>query len=68
MVSEHIAKVLATIAMQKDNLTPDQIQVQIASQYQTGFHQAKTIREKILDEYALIAPPAEPNRNEEEAQ
>jgi hypothetical protein len=72
MVSEHIAKVLATIAMQKDNLTPDQIQAQIALQYQTGFHQAKTITEKILSEYALLAPLADgsrpANQNDEEGQ
>jgi len=68
MISEHIAKVLATIGMQRDNLTPDQVKAQLASQYQAGALQAKTITEKILTQYALLAPPVNANRDEEDAQ
>ncbi len=68
MISQHIGKVLATIAMQKDNLTPDQVKAQLGSQQQAGALQARTITEKILAHYALLMPPADGNRNEEGAQ
>src|SRR2546428_3584391 len=46
MISEHVAKVIATIEMQKDNLTPDEVKAQLALQNQAGALQAKTITEK----------------------
>jgi hypothetical protein len=67
MISQHIGKVLATIAMQKDNLTPDQVKAQLSAQHQVGALQAKAITEKILVNYALPAPAADANKNEENA-
>jgi len=62
MISEHVAKVIATVEMRKDNLTPDEVKKQIASQNQAGALQAKTITEKILDQYKPLAAPADANR------
>jgi hypothetical protein len=55
MISEHVAKVIATVEMRKDNLTPDEVKAQLASQNQAGVLQAKTITEKILDQYKPLA-------------
>jgi hypothetical protein len=55
MISEHVAKVIATVEMRKDNLTPDEVKAQIVSQNQAGALQAKTITEKILDQYKPLA-------------
>jgi hypothetical protein len=55
MISEHVAKVIATVEMRKDNLTPDEVKAQFASQNQAGALQAKTITEKILDQYKPLA-------------
>lgn len=67
MISQHIAKVLATIAMQKDNLTPDQVKTQLAAQQQAGALQARAITEKILTQYVLLAPLADAHLNGEGA-
>lgn len=67
MISEHVAKVLARIAMQKDNLTPDQVKAQLATQNHAGALQAKTITEKILAQYAL-ALSVDANQNPENVQ
>jgi hypothetical protein len=67
MISEHIAKVIATVEMRKDNLTPDEVKKQLASQNQAGALQAKTITEKILDQYKPLAAPADANRERDGA-
>ncbi|MCI0389230.1 MAG: hypothetical protein MOB07_10780 [Acidobacteria bacterium] len=67
MISQHITKVLATIAMQKDHLNSEQVKGQLAAQQQAGAFQARTITEKILAHCALLAPTADANRNEEDA-
>lgn len=67
MISQHIAKVLATIAMQKDNLTPDQIKAQLSAQHQVGALQAKAITDKILVHYALPSPAADASKSGEDA-
>jgi hypothetical protein len=68
MISEHITKVLATIGMQKDNLSPDQVQAQLARLDQTGRLRAKPIERKILAEYGLVALSRDVNHDEENAE
>jgi hypothetical protein len=62
MISEHVAKVIATVEMRKDNLSPDEVKAQLVSQNQAGAIQAKTITEKILDQYNPLAAPVGANR------
>lgn len=68
MISEHIAKVIATVEMRKDNLTPDEVKAQLASQNQAGAHQAKSIAEKILAQYKPFEAQDVANRDEENTQ
>jgi len=68
MISEHVAKVIATVEMRKDNLALDEVKAQLASQNQAGALQAKTIAEKILAQYKPFAAQAVANRDGENAQ
>ena len=63
--AEHVAKVNATIAMQNDNLRPDEINAQTAAYQQGGALQARAITEKILARYGVIAQPTDANRKED---
>jgi hypothetical protein len=65
MISEHITKVLATIGMQKDNLSPNQVQTQLAQLDQTGRLRAKPITRKILAENKLLWLSRDVNHDEE---
>jgi hypothetical protein len=68
MISEHVAKVIETIQMRKDNLSPDEIEEQVALQNRAGALKAKTLADKILAQYKPFAAQAVANLDGEIAQ
>jgi len=50
IVTENIVKVLMTVGMQKDNVSPEEIRKQITGHNETGIRQSRELMKRFLDE------------------
>lgn len=56
IVTENILKVLMTVGMQKDDVSPEEIRKQIAGHNEKGIRQARELMKRVLSDEQTLAP------------